>query len=175
MITLKNKLGISLLTGGLAAALMVIGGIALAIHSNPNELHACYKNNNGQMRYVTDPADCLPSEIILTWNQQGLQGPQGPAGPAGELSNVTLAFADSAVADQTFAYAAAECPTGTLATGGGWAMQGTVGVGNNLDSFLVLSSVPYGTGQGWQASVRRSGPTGSGREWGVRVFAVCAS
>mgnify|MGYP001590448927 FL=1 len=86
---------------------------------------------------------------------------------------MTYAFADSAIADQMFASATAQCPANTVATGGGWAMQGTIGVGNGLDPFLALANTPT-DGTGWQVSIRRSGPTGNGRAWGVRTFAVCA-
>ena len=153
-----------------AGVLVVTGSVALAAHNNPNEIHACYKNNNGKMRYVSDPIDCLNSETPISWDQSGVPG---PTGPSGGLGNVTSAIADSTTADQIFAAATAQCPTGTLATGGGWTMLGTIGVGSNIDSFLVIANAPT-DGTGWQVSLRRSGPTGSGRAWGVRTFAICA-
>lgn len=155
----------------LAGVLVVSGGVALASHNNPNEIHACYKNNNGQMRFVSDPVDCLNSETSISWDQSGIPG---PAGPSGGLSTVTFATADSTTADQIFAAATAQCPAGTLATGGGWTMLGTIGVGSNLDSFLVIANAPT-NGTGWQVSLRRSGAAGSGRAWGLRTFVICAS
>ena len=175
----------------IAGVLVMTGSVAFAAHINPNEIHVCYKNNNGQMRLINDPANCLNSETSISWNQTGVQGPVGPAGvpgpvgpsgpqgpigpvgPSGVLGNVTYAFADSTTADQIFAAATAQCPTGTLATGGGWNMIGTIGVGSNLDSFLVIANAPT-DGTGWQVSIRRSGATGNGRAWGVRTFAICA-
>ena len=154
--------------------LIAIGGVALAAHNNSNEIHACYKNVNGQMRYVADPVDCLGSETPITWNVTGAPGTPGPVGPAGGLSNVTYAYADSTTADQMFAAATAQCPTGMFATGGGWTMIGTIGVGSNLDSFLVIANAPT-DGTGWQVSIRRSGATGNNRAWGVRTFAICAN
>ena len=172
-----------------AVMLIATGGVALAAHNNPNEIHACYKNVNGQMRYVADPVDCLGSETPVTWNTTGTPGtpgpigltgpvgsvgPMGPTGPAGGLSNVTYAYTDSTTADQTFAAATAQCPTGMFATGGGWTITGTIGVGSNLDSFLVIANAPT-NGTGWQVSLRRSGATGNNRAWGVRTFAICAN
>ncbi|MBU3934538.1 hypothetical protein KKC00_01025 [Patescibacteria group bacterium] len=156
-----------------ASVILVAGGVVLAANSIPSPdgtIYACYKNNNGQLRVVDDPQECLNSETAIFWSQSGVPGPQGPAGG---LSDVTYAFADSVTADQMFASATAQCPTGTLATGGGWAMIGTIGVESNLDSFLVIANVPT-DGTGWQVSIRRSGPTRGSREWGVRTFAICA-
>lgn len=153
----------------ITVGLFMVAGVVLATHTNPNELHACYKNNNGQMRFVSDPANCLSSETAITWDQAGLPG---PVGPAGGLSSVVTASTDSAIADQIFAAATAVCPAGRLATGGGWALQGTIGVGLNIDSFLVIANAPT-DGTGWQVSMRRSGPL-NGRNWGVRTFAICA-
>ncbi len=86
---MRGRMKVLLTVLGLSAVLLAAGSIALATHTNPNELHACYKNNNGQMRFVGDPATCLSSETAISWNQQGLPGPvgadgaQGPAGPQG--------------------------------------------------------------------------------------------
>lgn len=193
----KNKFMKSLILI-FAGVLVMAGGVALAAHNNPDEIHACYKNNNGQMRFVSDPADCLNSETSISWNQSGIPGPAGPsgipgpaglsgipgpagpsgipgpAGPSGGLSGVTYAIADSTTADQRDAAATAQCPAGTLATGGGWTMLGIIGAGSNLDSFLVIANAPT-NGTGWQVSIKRSGAAGNGRAWGLRTFAICAS
>lgn len=175
---------------GLAAVMFAAGGVALAHTGSVNlgVIHACV-NNGGQLTIVGPNDTCPGNQTPLDWNAEGQQGPQGnpglvgpegPVGPAGAggLSNVTFVFTDSVIADQQLAGGtsyAAVCPVGTLATGGGWAMQGTIGVGSNLDSFLVIANSPYGSMQGWQVMIRRSGPAGIGREWGVRIFAICAT
>jgi hypothetical protein len=94
-------------------------------------------------------------------------------GPTSVPNGTTFVFADSTIADQLIAGANPTCPTGKPTYGGGWTLQGTIGVGNNLDNFVVLTNSPYGSMQGWQVSIRRSGPTPNGRAWGVRVFAIC--
>ncbi len=37
----------------------------------------CYKKVNGQLRIVSNPSQCNPSEAAVSW---GIVGPQGPAG-----------------------------------------------------------------------------------------------
>jgi hypothetical protein len=48
-----------------------------------NEIKACYKKVNGQLRLVKDFAECHPSELPISWNQMGPPGPTGPQGPIG--------------------------------------------------------------------------------------------
>jgi hypothetical protein len=33
-----------------------------------DEIYGCAKRNNGQLRIVTGPGDCLPSEVSISWN-----------------------------------------------------------------------------------------------------------
>lgn len=42
--------------------------------------HGCYKKHKGQLRIVRDPRECRPSEIPISWVEQGPQGEQGPPG-----------------------------------------------------------------------------------------------
>src|SRR5436190_23772198 len=71
----------------LVAALAVI--VRAAIPGPNGVINACYKNVNGTLRVVDDPASCQNSEASLSWGQigpqgpTGAQGPQGPAGPTG--------------------------------------------------------------------------------------------
>ncbi len=72
-------------------ACVVVGLVFLwsGVASAQDEIHACAKAANGQIRIVEAEDDCLPSEYLLTWNvagpqgEQGLPGPQGDAGPMG--------------------------------------------------------------------------------------------
>jgi hypothetical protein len=45
------------------------------------EIHACAKNGNGQLRVVDEGEACRPSEHPVAW---GAEGPPGPPGPAGQ-------------------------------------------------------------------------------------------
>jgi len=55
-------------------------------------LYAAVKKNNGQMRLISNPSECLPSEYVISWNQAGLQGPQGP--PGAMQSPLVIGFSD---------------------------------------------------------------------------------
>jgi Lamin Tail Domain/Collagen triple helix repeat (20 copies) len=46
-------------------------------------IHACAKEQNGQLRLVSGFADCTPSERPLSWNVQGPKGDRGDPGPPG--------------------------------------------------------------------------------------------
>jgi hypothetical protein len=47
----------------------------------------CYKKVNGQLRIVSDPSKCNPSEVAISWN---IVGPEGPQGPTGVVATYTL-------------------------------------------------------------------------------------
>jgi hypothetical protein len=67
----------------LAPALMVgtcvlVGELALAaIPDSTGVIHACFKQNNGQVRVVEPGTSCHPSEAAISWNANGAPGP-GP-------------------------------------------------------------------------------------------------
>ena len=70
---MKKVIVISLV---LAVSLM-LSGVAMAKKPAPptipptiasNVINACYKAVNGQLRIVSGPANCLPSELAITWN-----------------------------------------------------------------------------------------------------------
>jgi hypothetical protein len=78
---------------GAIVATTLAGGIAWAAIPGPGGvIQGCYKQNNGQLRVVDVAGDCLPSELALNWNQQGIQGPSGPSGPPGP-TGTALAYA----------------------------------------------------------------------------------
>ena len=75
-----------------AAALLAVGGVALAQAVIPNpetgQIHACYLSNGDaqqvdQVRLVGGADDCRPGETAISWSQEGPQGPQGPQGDQG--------------------------------------------------------------------------------------------
>lgn len=75
------------LTGAAAAlvASVLAGGIAWAgIPDAGGVINGCYQKVQGQLR-VIDPGtdDCRPSEIAITWSQQGTQGEPGAPGRDG--------------------------------------------------------------------------------------------
>jgi hypothetical protein len=56
--------------------------LALPSPSLADEIHACV-GPAGRLRIVASPAQCVPAEHALSWNQSGPAGPEGPEGPAG--------------------------------------------------------------------------------------------
>lgn len=71
--------------------LFVAGALCLAMTMTTNTsaqttdplIYVCYNKVNGQLRKVASVDECKPSEIALTFNQQGPRGPQGPKGDQG--------------------------------------------------------------------------------------------
>jgi hypothetical protein len=65
----------------LVAAVVVGSSLSGAVAEPSTEvIHACAKNNNGQLRLVAEAEACKKSEHAVQW---GVQGPTGPPGPAG--------------------------------------------------------------------------------------------
>lgn len=56
---------------------------ALTSHAADEQIFACVKTQNGQVRIVPAGARCLPSERAAAWSIEGPAGETGPAGPAG--------------------------------------------------------------------------------------------
>jgi len=70
---------------GAAVASVLAGGIAwAAIPGVGGVINGCYQKNEGLLR-VIDPATtgCLPSEVPIAWNAQGIQGVKGELGAPG--------------------------------------------------------------------------------------------
>ncbi len=72
-------------------------------------INACYKNMNGQLRIVSDPGLCLPSETAISWHAAGQQGPSGVVATS-ILSGAVEPIASSAA---EFVFAG---PTATVTT-----------------------------------------------------------
>ena len=68
---------------GLLAALLGIGGVALAYAhgGDTTRIHSCVRN--GSIRIVGANETCRAGETPLDWNITGPAGPPGPAGPQG--------------------------------------------------------------------------------------------
>jgi hypothetical protein len=65
------------------AVCLAVGLFAANVSAQDTYIHACAKKNGGDMRYVADVAECMPSEYHLQWSIQGPQGNDGPQGPPG--------------------------------------------------------------------------------------------
>ena len=81
--TVTRKDVIAAFVGG-AIAIVFVGGVAWAAIPGPGGLvQGCYQKNNGQLRVVETAGDCEPSELALSWNQEGPKGDKGDVGPTG--------------------------------------------------------------------------------------------
>ena len=81
---LKKRLAALPAIIALTAVVAVAGGMVVAsIPAANGTITGCYHKNNGQLRVVESASQCNPSELALTWQQQGPTGPQGPIGPQG--------------------------------------------------------------------------------------------
>jgi len=66
----------------LFAALFAIALPSTVAHAAPGNIHACV-DQDGIMRSVQDPSQCVRDATVLSWNEVGPQGPTGPQGPQG--------------------------------------------------------------------------------------------
>src|SRR5207302_6475187 len=71
---------------GALVAMALAGGVAwAAIPGVGGTINGCYQKNEGQLR-VIDPATdkCRPSEVAISWNEQGVAGIEGDKGDKGD-------------------------------------------------------------------------------------------
>jgi hypothetical protein len=81
---LKKRLAALPAVIALTAVVAGAGGLVIASIPAPDgTITGCYHKENGQLRVVESASQCNPSELALTWQQQGPAGPQGPIGPQG--------------------------------------------------------------------------------------------
>jgi hypothetical protein len=59
------------------------GWAALGSHAADEQVFACVKSQNGQVRIVESGDTCLPSERAMSWSIEGPKGDTGPQGPQG--------------------------------------------------------------------------------------------
>ena len=167
----RTKVLVLVMVLGLIAVLLTAGGVALAMHNDPNELHACY-NNSRHLLIIDDPANCGNNETAVSWNQQGLQGPQGligltgPAG-AGGLSNFEIVFTTSPLASDSFVAISLPCPAGKQVISGGFDIQSPGG-----GVIEIVTSGPFNFG--WAARARASANF-QNNQWQLAVTALCAT
>lgn len=60
-----------LLTGTIATVLVATG---ISGYGENNVIFGCYQKERGQVRIVSDPGECLESEVAISWNQACPQG-----------------------------------------------------------------------------------------------------
>jgi hypothetical protein len=138
------------------------GAGGLSMHDG-NTIHACAKQQGGDLRLVSDPEDCLPSEVAVSWS---IQGPQGPSG----VVAAHMHTASETNSEDTI-FVQAICEASEIATGGGFDMFGPA-----LSFAQVRDSRP-GTPLGgdlptsWRVFVNK--PGADGLELQLNVYVIC--
>jgi hypothetical protein len=172
-------------TGGLALGVIAIviaaAGGAYAADSG-GTITVCVSHSGGNL-YKANA--CKKSDKKLSWNLtgpqgppgvqgihgvqglQGIQGKQGEPGPAGPASTQE-AFNSLLVGNGSGAAVIVDCPTGTIATGGGGFSTGNSGAYMYIDT-----PEPGGSGiqpTAWQVGFQNN----SGSVITINAYAVCA-
>jgi hypothetical protein len=105
---------------------------------------------------------------------------QGPTGPAGTTTG-TVVSGDTDVSDTDFKVKTVTCPSGKVATGGGYYLTGFV-----QPAMQITRNQPFAdwgpsmdpTGRtpiGWRVDVYREGSAPANyAEWGLGVFVICS-
>jgi hypothetical protein len=158
-------------------------------------IHSCVNTKSGGLKIIGATATCGTNETPTDWNargpvgpqgpsgpvgpqgpsgpsgpqgQQGLQGPSGPQGPAGPGIGRAHVVIHSDTASAGFTGETdgeARCPTGEVATGGGFAAH--------HDEFIVQASNPEpiagGTPNGWLISLWKTTSAAAS----FSVWAIC--
>jgi hypothetical protein len=156
--TLVCVLGLSI---GSAGAIFSAG----LIPDSDGVIHGCYDAKKGDLRIVTDAADCKSSEIAISWCQRGPVGPTGasgatgptgaigPAGPIGATGPTGANGATGATgATGSAGPAGATGPTGAIGPSGPMGPTGATGpagptgaTGQGVPSLNSLNGVPCGS------------------------------
>ena len=162
------------------AVVVALGGVAWAsIPDATGVIHGCYNKSGGALRVIDTAIStqkCTSTQVPLSWSQKGPPGPPGPAG-ATNVNEYAGIGADSVVlGPQNFQDSIQVlCPTGQVATGGGFAAVHT-GVGSvdysvsspGSEAVLSSSGVPIG----WQVAAVNTAPQGDAT---VSARVICAS
>ncbi len=78
------------ITLGSGALVLASAAAYGATSAEPDVIHGCYQKAVGNLRVIDVdagggwPDDCRPSEVPISWNEQGIQGEQGPQGEKGD-------------------------------------------------------------------------------------------
>ena len=126
----------------------VPGGGGLNVHDG-NTIHACAKQQGGDLRLVSGAGSCLPSENAVSWN---IQGPQGPSGAVGaHIHSASETSTESFFSVQAF------CEQDEIATGGGFSMFGQALTFAELRDSRPNTPLGGDAPTSWIASVNKPG------------------
>ena len=138
------------------------GGVGLNSHDG-NTIHACAKQQGGDLRLVSNAGACLPSETAVSWS---IQGPQGPSGVvAAHIHTASETNSEATI------FVQAICESDEIATGGGFDMFGPAlsfaQVRDSRPGMPLGGEVP----SSWRVFVNK--PGGEGLELQLNVYVIC--
>jgi hypothetical protein len=134
------------------AATVATGALAAGQFTQDDQLFACAKDENGQLRLVAEDEACLPSETAVSWSAGG------GAGGGTTFTTVT----ESVAITPGLVKATASCPAGSRVVGGG-AQADPVEGGNVIATYPASDTA-------WSATVATNPAAQS-----VIVYAICAA
>lgn len=150
-----------LTVAGIAVALLVVGGVAVAsIPDASGVINGCRKNSDGSLRVIdtATTTTCPTGWTRLNWSQTGPPG----------ISGLVTVQATGTIPPQSSATVAAFCPPGKSVLGGG--------VISSFNDAVMMGSAPNvtggGNGNGWTGLVRNVNPTGPIT---ADAWAICAT
>lgn len=155
-------------------------GVAAAT-DGPAEYKACLSASKTLYNVLVNPRSgpsCRSGDKVIRWNQQGPRGPQGPQGPEGPPGADAEGGFNTVTTNRqvigggvgaTGLIATADCPDGSVATGGGFAV-------GTFEPYTVVYSTPVvetAHPVGWQVKVQFASNTTA--ESSLTAYVVCVS
>ena len=171
--------------GAIGGLLLASGAVAFAAIPNPTTgvISGCYTNSTPHVLRVIDTvrtSKCPSGTTAINWNQTGPQGIQGPAGGvSGETYVQNEVEFQAGQTPPILESGTAYCPSGDVATGGGYGISGSMGIGGEaterwipvFDYAVTSSGVPHG----WVVSLDETGTAGNPQlNYILNVFVYCA-
>jgi hypothetical protein len=176
-----------------AAALFVAGGgtaVAAVMSGSPVDnsgvIHGCWSDNaiKGSHVFVLQDAGttCPKGTTAISWNQAGASGPAGPQGPPGVVGEVYRQNSVSFPVGLTppgIETVSVSCPQGDVATGGGFALSGPMGIGGNATEKWIPvfddATTPNGVPSGWEVGLTETGTPGDiSSNYVLNSYVYCA-
>jgi hypothetical protein len=172
---------------GAAIVLMIGGAVAYAqIPSADGTIRACY-DNSGSLRVLDEGASCPKNwKGPISWNQKGQPGADGADGTNGVSGYEKVVGPFDKVVPATSppetGVAAAHCPDGKVATGGGGSMfflnpSGTVAAAGDITGSAPFDDNGDGNDDSWSIAYGRFDGTSMvpGQHANGNVYVLCAA
>ena len=171
-----------------AVSVLLLAGAAVAYAAIPNPttgvISGCYTNSSPHILRVIDTAKtakCPTGTTALNWNQAGPPGPTGPSGTSAETYVQDEYEFQAGQTPPAVESGTANCPSGDVATGGGYFMSGPMGIGGEATERWIPTGnnatvTAGGVPTGWEVSLDETGTAGNPQlNYILNVYAYCAA